>query len=396
MVPGACFLLLCQADPHLKSWRGRWLTPVYYSIALLGYFFLRRHAFHVDRGVEFTNKVVNHVVETATQPALASQPEASTLFDLVNTLLKASGFYFTKLLQPLPLNFAIHRIESYYIVPGGILLLLLVWLAWRRKLVGWLIIVSASIAVSALFVVLTGLSWTPLAERYMYIPCGVLMVGLVSGSAMGLRKMAMDRLGVIMVPLLIMFSGWVTANRNIVWQDNLTLYQDTVQKSPDFAPAVNELALALKAHNRHEEANQLLSVNQMPVGDNAAINEAVYYWEQGDYPAAREHLVQLLDVAPGHQQTRILEKLVQITTQYLVDIDNDTLKQNGYMDILGWLERITAISTTGFNYYRIGRVNLILGDKNAAQKAFAKAAELFPEDSLYKKPAEKLARDLAK
>jgi tetratricopeptide (TPR) repeat protein len=79
-----------------------------------------------------------------------------------------------------------------------------------------------------------------------------------------------------------------------------------------------------------------------------------------------------------------------------VDIDNDTLKQNGYMDILGWLERITAISTTGFNYYRIGRVNLILGDKNAAQKAFAKAAELFPEDSLYKKPAEKLARDLAK
>ena len=396
MIPGACFLLLCHAEPHLRSWRGRWMTPAYYGIAILGYFSLRWNAFQVDRGVEFTNKVVSNVVETATQPALAAQSETATLFDLVTTLLKASGFYFTKLLQPLPLNFAIHRIESYYIVPGVILLLLLVWLAWRRKLVGWIMIVSASIAVSALFVVLTGLAWTPLAERYMYIPCGVLMVGLVSGSAMRLRKMAIERLGMLIVTLLIFLSGWVTANRNIVWQDNLTLYQDTVQKAPGFAPAVNELAVALRARNRHEEANQLLSSNQMPVSDNAMINKAVYYWEQGDYPAARDHLIQLLKVAPDNQKTRILEKLVDITTQYSNDIDNEALKQNGYRDILGWLERITAISTTGFNYYRIGRVHLVLGDKESAQTAFARAAELFPEDSLYKKPAEKLARDLAK
>jgi len=97
----------------------------------------------------------------------------------------------------------------------------------------------------------------------------------------------------------------------------------------------------------------------------------------------------------GVRETEILEMLVRMTRAHLNDIDDESLKRKGYIDILGWLERITEISATGFNYYRIGRLRLTLGDKVSAQKAFADAARLFPDDSIYKKPATKLARDLA-
>ncbi|MCK4501550.1 MAG: hypothetical protein KAU22_00855, partial [Desulfuromonadales bacterium] len=210
------------------------------------------------------------------------------------------------------------------------------------------------------------------------------------------RAPAWNQVATIVLPFVLCGAAWATTNRNIVWQDNLTLYQDAVEKSPNFAPAINQLAIALKAHNRHDEASKLLVKNQMPVGDVASLNVAAALWDQGDYTAARSYLLQRLVDNPGAQETRILEMLVKMTSEYLNETDDNTLKRNGYKDILVWLERITEISSTGFNYYRIGRIHLVLEDKVAAQKAFAEAVKLFPADSMYKEPATKLARDLAR
>jgi tetratricopeptide (TPR) repeat protein len=265
----------------------------------------------------------------------------------------------------------------------------------RRQLDGWLFLVSASLAVSALFVLFTQLAWTPVAERYMYIPCGPFVIGLVYVVSARLTLPVWPRVAIVLVSLLLGAGAWLTATRNIVWQDNLTLYQDAVRQSPDFAPAKNQLALALKAHNRFDEANEILASNKMPGGDAASLNIAVALWEQGDYFAARSYLLQLLADNFGVRETQILEMLVRVTSEYLDGINDETLKRKGYKDTLVWLERLTEISSTGFNYYRIGRIQLALEDGVAAQHAFAEAARRFPPDSIYKEPATKLARDLA-
>jgi tetratricopeptide (TPR) repeat protein len=199
-----------------------------------------------------------------------------------------------------------------------------------------------------------------------------------------------------LVFVLLWAGAWSTATRNIIWQDNLTLYQDAVNQSPDFAPAQNQLALALNAHNRHDEANEILIRNKIPEGGGASLNAAAALWAQGDYAAARGFLVQYLVDNPGAHETQVLEMLVRMTSEYLNGISDETVKRNGYRNILIWLERIREISATGFNYYRIGRIHLALGDKIAAQQAFAEAARLFPPDSIYKAPATKLAIDLAR
>ncbi len=398
LVPGACLLLFYHYGRNRSDWTPRWILPGFYGAAVASYFALRWGAFQTDRGLGNTAKLVSQAVGSVL-PATGISP-AETLtpfpwFDAATLACKVSGFYAIKLFQPMPLNFAIHQIEDFYLLPGIILVVGLLLLLLRRNLVGWFFLVSASVAVSALVVVFTQLAWTPVAERYMYIPCGPFVIGIVYAVGGRLNFLARQRVATLLVFLLVGAGGWATANRNMVWQDNLTLYEDTVRKSPDFAPARNQLALALKARNRQDEANQILVSNEVSKGDAASLNVAVALMDQGDYFAARSELLQRLPDEQGYRKAQILEMLVRITSKYIEQTGDESLKRLGYQDTVEWLERIKEISPTGFNFYRIGRVYLRLENKDAAQKAFADAAKRLPADSIYKEPAAKLARDLA-
>jgi hypothetical protein len=264
LVPGACFLLFCRPEQGRSAWPLRWVLPALYGVSVSTYFGLRWGAFHTDRGLMHTAKLAAQVVGTEVptgEGAQAAALDPFPWFDAVTVALKASGFYALKLFQPLPLNFAIHRLDAFYIIPGIALVVALLVFVCRRQLVGWLFLVSASIAVSALFVLFTQLAWTPVAERYMYIPCGPFVIGLVYAVGARLTLLARPRATIVLVSLLLGVGGWMTVSRNMVWQDNLTLYQDAVRQSPDFAPAKNQLALALKAHHRQDEADEILASN---------------------------------------------------------------------------------------------------------------------------------------
>ena len=56
---------------------------------------------------------------------------------------------------------------------------------------------------------------------------------------------------------VLLGAGTATYLRTLTWQTNLALFEDTVRKSPGFAPARNELALALERKKRGEEAKKL-------------------------------------------------------------------------------------------------------------------------------------------
>ncbi len=396
-IPGACFLLFCRTEHDRPVWPLRWVLPALYGVAVTTYFTLRCGAFGVDRGLSNTVKLAGQAFGFAAPVGGGTQTAVIDPFpwlDAVRVVLKASGFYATKLFQPMPLNFAIYRLDAFFVVPGVVLIVALVVFVCRRRLVGWLFLVSASIAVSALMVLFTQLAWTPIAERYMYIPCGPFVIGLVYAIGTWCRVTARQNVALIVMPLLLGLGAWSTVSRNIVWQDNLTLYQDTVRKSPDFAPAKNQLAIALIEHGQKSKALVILDENRINEGDSAALNKAAAYWENGDFLAAREELLTRLQSSRTLER-EILEMLVKITSEQAVKIDDERLKHIYYEDILAWLERIRTRSPSGFISYRIGRVQLLLENKVAAQKAFDDAARRFPQDSIYKEPATKLARDLA-
>jgi len=85
-----------------------------------------------------------------------------------------------------------------------------------------------------------------------------------------------------LVVLILVSAGVVTAQRNVVWQDNLTLFEDTVKKSPGFAAARNELAIALNSKGRKEEAYTLLLANSVDDFQPSSLNKAMVYLNQAN------------------------------------------------------------------------------------------------------------------
>lgn len=399
LLPAACFLLICRPPKGRLFPPQRWSLIGLYGVAVTAYFLLRREAFQVDRGLGHTAQLAASAVGLAPSPGAAPATPAATDFfpwlDAVRVALKASGFYAVKLFQPLPLNFAIHRVDPFYLLPGIVLAALLLFLFWRRRVQEWPFLASASIAVSALFVLFTGLAWTPIAERYMYIPCGPFVVGMAYLVDNVSREARWRPLLPLFVLLLLGVSAWATVTRTLVWQDNLTLYEDTVRKSPDFPPARNQLAFALREHGRNEEALTILGDNVVSDVSAAVLNRASAYWETGNYNAARRELLNLLQ---KHKdlELKILDALVGITMVQAQKTEDERLKRGYYEDILLWLKRMYVRWPNGFVTYRIGRVYLLMEDREQAQRAFADAAAQLPPESMYKEPAAKLARTLAK
>jgi tetratricopeptide (TPR) repeat protein len=394
MAPGACYLLICHSVVRDSAWRLRWILPALYGCAIAVYFTLRSGAFTLDRGLDNTVQLVSQLTGISTTPEALLVESQSLWFDAGRIFLKAVGFYTVKLFQPIPLNFAIHRLNDFYVIPGILLIVALGVLLWQRRPVGWLFLVSASIAVSALCVVFTQVAWAPIAERYMYVPSAPFAIGLVYVVGPCVRGVRLWRVSFIIVPLLIGTMALATASRNFVWQDNLTLYQDAVRQSPGFARAREHFAAALREQGRNDEARALLMQSPGLNDHFALLNSAATHWLARDYYAARDDLLQLLE-NPGEQEVPALEMLIKMTTEHAQSVQDDKLKRAYYEEVLDWLIRIREHWPNGFVSYRIGRVHLILNNRVEAQRAFAEAAERFSADSLYREPALKLARDLA-
>ena len=371
---------------------GKILVSTAYAVVVAGYFILRWLAFHSDRGVENTLKVLS-TVEPSAAASEALLPMSPVYFKL---LLKATGFYFKKIFWPFPLNFATISVAESYLYAGVFVLLLICWLLYRRTLLSGIALSSLFIASSALLVILNPMSWTPVAERYLYMASGLFLMPLLFGLVINREQLFKSTIAVLLVTGLLAASAYGTYSRNIVWQDNVTLFQDAVEKSPNNKSAKNELALALIAAGRQEEGYALLDSIQGIKGQLSSLNQVAVFLRRKQYPEAKRYLLERLE-APGPNQGYILKTLIK-TNQFLIEesAGDDELQHGYYMETINWLDRLKKLTNNPFYSYRLGQTYLVLGDKEQAQVNFADAAKRFEATSPYQKPAEKLARDLAR
>lgn len=395
VLPGIFLLLIWKSEPTKPQWSRRWFIMGFCVMAVGFYFAMRAEAYTTDRGLahsaQFIAKVASSVpVSTHHKPDPGSIP----LVAVAMVTLKATGFYAAKLFQPFPLNFAINKVDDRFALLGALVMGALAILTFRRRPVGVFFVLSALVGSSALMVLFTRLAWTPIAERYMYIPSGFFVIGVVFGSCKVVERFSIQKVCMVLVPLLLMIWGWATVNRNILWQDNLSLYQDTVSKSPTFDPVKNELAQALYAHNRPAESATLINSIRMPSAQEASLNKASVLIEQKHYREGREFLLKRLE-NPGSNELSILRLLVKATMEMAEISSTRAEVRSLYQEIVPWLERIEQLTHDPFAWYQLGRVHLLLKNRQAAQHCFSEAAKRFPADSMYRAPSEKLARKLA-
>lgn len=355
-----------------------------YFCTVLAYFAIRHIAFaKADTGI-------------ATAASGVVGPNSHLLYTL-KVVVKLLGFYVKKLFVPWPLNFAIIQVSDYYIILGIIVIIFSIYLVSRRELVADLFLTSICIISPAFLVGLSKMAWTPVAERYLYIPSATFCIGMTFIFYRFSRHFKCEKIVTLLSVLLFSATAYATVSRNIIWQDNLTLYQDTNQKTPNYPAVKNELAVALKDHGRHEEGNRLIKGNVVSKDAKHSelydMNRAKLLCEVNDFKAARRLLLDNLNPS-SRMYPELLVKLVDIDFILMAQAAERKEKEKIRQELITLFTKLQESTGDPYFFYKLGQQHLSMGNKVEARRFFVKAFDAAPEDAFYRLPAKKLAEKL--
>ena len=310
----------------------------------------------------------------------------------LGSLVKALGFYTKKIIWPFPLNFAIVSINRPLCFAIGIMACAgIAYLLWKRKgLVSFFLLWPALFIAPALLVAANKMAWTPLAERYLYLP----LMGLSMAASLYLAKY--PRKAVISsFALVLLIFGFITANRNIVWQQNLTLFADVVKKSPDFPPAHNEYATALLYQGRVEEAKKEYEIARELSGKGGA--KALAAANLGGLNTSTSPdiiLANILENANSKKvKRRLLRKLSRDLNRRILECKDEMGRRILLTQNIRVLEELRKVDRDPFLLYRLGQLHLATGNKKKAEEFFGLACK--KSNDFYTGPACKLCKKLS-
>ena len=317
-------------------------------------------------------------------------------FAFIISAFKVFGFYIKKLFIPVPLNFAITKISSIYIWIGIASFALSLFLIKKRAI---FFLISFYLIVPAIIIALAGVTWTPIAERYLYLSSAFWSIGLAGVCFyfvnLGKKQKILTTLCIISV---LLSSTLITSNRNLQWQDNVKLYADTILKNHDFTAINNEYAIALIDAGQFAEAEKQLT-DGINNPDNKSpllyINLARIKVAQNNPEEARQVLYRSF-TTKEQAHPEVLKMLTNIDEERIMngDYTNESARRVLMMDLLDTYTLIYEKTKNPHAIYRYGQLALSIGLKADARAAFASAYKEAPSDAHYKKAAGILAEKL--
>jgi len=250
------------------------------------------------------------MVSTGPNPTLKEHHAGKALYTLL-TMIRVLYDYLRNLLIPIWLNNRyIDKVSSSlfeYKVIISIAFLIFIFILVFRQLksdkkififcFGWFFIslfpVSNIIPIS-----------TKMADRYLYLPA----VGLFLLFSVGLHNLAeisfggkFKRVIILSVSLPLLFPlSYLSVQRNKVWANSQTLWEDSLRKAPNSPLAHLSLGEALHQQKRWDEAinHYLYALQLKPDYHQAYNNLATVLAEQGNFAAAAEQYQKALEIKP--------------------------------------------------------------------------------------------------
>lgn len=185
----------------------------------------------------------------------------------ISLFIGAFGFYIQKFIFPWPLNFFILEIDPLYDFAGIAVVLVIMRLLTKNTIRTALYLVGIGLVLPVLPFVFGTIAWTSYAERYIYLPSAFWCVALAVQSAelLGMKcfqRPCMKWTLMVLFPVLLVTFATTSRLRNLVWQKNVTLLQDTVGKSPKVKPLRDFYMAALFNAGRFDEAAEQYEIGK--------------------------------------------------------------------------------------------------------------------------------------
>jgi tetratricopeptide (TPR) repeat protein len=272
--------------------------------------------------------------------------------------------YLEKLILPINLNaaYVFHPIHSLLewkgILSVAVTLCFIVTLYLlrnRNRVAFFSLLLVAIPLLPALYIPALGVH--TFAERYLYLP-SVGFVIIVSMGLCGLTKLdalkgrAMPLMLSIVLVITVLYSAG-TIKRNPVWKDNLTLWSDTVKKSPDGSVPHNNLGNAYFNYGRIDEAikeyKEALRLN--PDHAKAHNNLGAAYYKQGQTEEAVGEYKEALRLNPDYADVHYNIGIVYFNkgrTDEAIEEFKEALRLNP--------DYVKAHNNLGAAYYNRGRI----------------------------------------
>ncbi|MDD2366350.1 MAG: hypothetical protein PHN84_09310 [Desulfuromonadaceae bacterium] len=299
-------------------------------------------------------------------------------------LLVAIGFYARKLMIPLPLNFAITAVHHMYVLLG-VAILPIIWFVYRNYRLSGVFFISALFFITpAAFISIKHITWTPFAERYLYMPTVFFALGIV-----GITEVWYRRFPVVittLISLLLIFFSLICFQQNILWRDKLLFFQDAVRKSPEFGSLYysmggeliknGEYKLAAEAMGTADRLNKRVSM-RYPI--KAAVMQVML--AKGECLEARNYFFEVFK-KKKNASANFLEILYKADFKCLDSVDKESRALLA-QDIIETLDLLNQKKPDPFWLYQSGQMALKAGDEAKAKDYFSRAALTAPVDAHY-------------
>jgi len=319
----------------------------------------------------------------------------------LQTFLGAAGFYVKKFFIPLPLNLAIREIDPLYNLAGIVVFMFCLYMMRKNTIFSAFALSGVCLFLPALPLSLGTVTWTAYAERYIYMSSAFWAVV----TTLWIGKMAHERGKVILVSvstiMIVSLMAILSFQRSIIWKTNLSLWRDTVSKSPAFKMIRIDYMLALissgdlhEAKKQYEFANAIPSFNYLEKLDLAM---ALTLTKEGKYDEAERVYEKVLRKTKGSSLSAYKLYLQFLQERLAVEIKQT---KGNVHELVGrqleCIRQLYRLNKDPMLLYRAGQLSLYVGDRLNARKFFMDAKDNLPATSEYRGFALKLVQNLTR
>jgi len=271
----------------------------------------------------------------------------------------------------------------------GVAILPFLWWVLRRYRLSGVFFVSAVLLIMpAILVAVKQVAWTPFAERYLYLSTAFVALGLAGIAEVWQRKYPVVLLSFFI--LLLSGSALVCFQRNLLWKDPLSFFQDAVEKSPEFGSVYyslggiliqkGEIDRALAAFTTADQLNKRVSM-RYPI--KAGIMGTML--AKGEFLEARTYFFQIFNKKQD-ASADFLELLQKADGSRLISLGHDEKLLLAH-DLLETLDLLNQKKPDPFWLYRSGQFALIMEDTVRAADFFRRSYAAAPVDAHYRPAA---------
>ncbi|MBI5375663.1 MAG: tetratricopeptide repeat protein [Candidatus Schekmanbacteria bacterium] len=311
--------------------------------------------------------------------APSKQYSKLTNYELVINAFALFQEFLTKLIIPINLNvfhdfkplnsiFSTSGIISFAAITAFIIA---IYFARKNKILFLSLIMILVPLLPALYI--PGIGKNPFAERYLYLPSAgfAILISLLIGYSFS-KKHYVNILNVLLLVVALTFFGG-TFSRNYVWKSDLTLWTDTVKKSPYNAWVHEYYGYALYVNGQVDEAvkeyhDSIKTDNSIP---DAHINLGVAYFTKGLIDEAIKEFLKTIEIKPdfveAHDYLGRAYEQKGLTEKAFIEYKKSIEIDNNYSE----------------GHYQVGRIYFINRDPERALNEFNIALKINPLNKLY-------------